>query len=369
MEPAQRFAYLLKKYLEQTASTEECDAFFAMLLTHEYDALLKERIGQDYEHAHQFLIDDLPPSTAHTIMKNILDADKSTRQVLRARRRLTSRFWWAAACIAALLVCGTYFFSILPRTGGTYELEIPSNSRTVKNNTPNVQQFTLADGSSITLQPGAVIHYPVQFNDSLREVYLEGNALFEVKPDASKPFLVYCRNTVTRVLGTKFNIITNEKEKNVEVAVIYGKVQVYKNKSHKEAEKDVEKSVILTANQKAVYNETAETVTATLVVHPVPIDHSRQHTPDSSAVKPAPAAVRVPFVYDQTRLESVFDDIKTVYGIDMEAENTNLYHCLFTGDVSNKDLFGLLRVICLSINASYEINGTKILIKGKGCPP
>jgi transmembrane sensor len=52
-------------------------------------------------------------------------------------------------------------------------------------------------------------------------------------------------------------------------------------------------------------------------------------------------------------------------------ENENLNNCLFTGDLSAQDLYTKLRILTLTINASYEINGTKILLKGEGCgqPP
>jgi hypothetical protein len=55
------------------------------------------------------------------------------------------------------------------------------------------------------------------------------------------------------------------------------------------------------------------------------------------------------------------------YGIDIVPENESIYQCLFTGDISQQDLFTKLDMICRATNASYEIVGTRIVIRGRGC--
>jgi hypothetical protein len=72
-------------------------------------------------------------------------------------------------------------------------------------------------------------------------------------------------------------------------------------------------------------------------------------------------------LFDQQKLLNVFGQIEKAYLIDITVENTALYNCVFTGDISNLDLFSALKIICIATNSEYEINGTKILIKGKGC--
>jgi hypothetical protein len=48
-------------------------------------------------------------------------------------------------------------------------------------------------------------------------------------------------------------------------------------------------------------------------------------------------------------------------------ENESIYNCLFTGDISHQNLYTKLDIICKTLNASYEVVGTKILIHGIGC--
>jgi len=51
----------------------------------------------------------------------------------------------------------------------------------------------------------------------------------------------------------------------------------------------------------------------------------------------------------------------------MVLDNESLTKCLFSGDIKGQDLYDQLEIICESVQATYEIRGTRILIKGSGC--
>ena len=59
-----------------------------------------------------------------------------------------------------------------------------------------------------------------------RDVKLTGEAFFEITPDAAKPFIIDAGKAKVRVVGTTFNVITNNSESAVEVFVKTGKVVV-----------------------------------------------------------------------------------------------------------------------------------------------
>ena len=84
--------------------------------------------------------------------------------------------------------------------------------------------LTLSDGTILTLDSGSRLHIPENFGIDSREVKLEGEAYFEVKPDHEKPFSVYSATAVIKVLGTKFNVRAWDETGKVEVAVTEGKV-------------------------------------------------------------------------------------------------------------------------------------------------
>ena len=86
--------------------------------------------------------------------------------------------------------------------------------------------MTLADGTRVWLNAETEMRYPVVFGKDTREVYVKGEAYFEVAKDASCPFIVHASGVATRVLGTSFNVMAYEGEERVEVTLVTGKVEV-----------------------------------------------------------------------------------------------------------------------------------------------
>lgn len=66
----------------------------------------------------------------------------------------------------------------------------------------------LSDGTTVWLNSATKLSYPAVFKGNTREVYVEGEAFFEVKSNTSKPFIVHAGNNKMTVLGTSFNINT-----------------------------------------------------------------------------------------------------------------------------------------------------------------
>lgn len=87
---------------------------------------------------------------------------------------------------------------------------------------------TLGDGTKIWLNSGSKLIYPSIFTGKQRVVYVEGEALFDVAHDASRPFVVKTFACEVNVLGTKFNVRANEKSNIFSTALLRGSVEVVK---------------------------------------------------------------------------------------------------------------------------------------------
>lgn len=86
--------------------------------------------------------------------------------------------------------------------------------------------LTLSDGSRVTLNADSRLTYAVEFTDSVRAVQLSGEALFEITPDARRPFCVTTPHGVhTQVLGTRFNVMAYP-EMDCTVTLLNGSVRV-----------------------------------------------------------------------------------------------------------------------------------------------
>ena len=81
---------------------------------------------------------------------------------------------------------------------------------------------TLDDGSRIMLHGGTTLRYPSRGSD--RDVYLDGQALFEIIHDPTRAFRVHAGHTVVRDIGTQFTVRAFANEHSVQVAVREGRV-------------------------------------------------------------------------------------------------------------------------------------------------
>ena len=86
--------------------------------------------------------------------------------------------------------------------------------------------LVLADGSEVRLNAESSLRFPVTFEKGIREVYLEGEAFFQVAPDANAPFHVYACGQDVCVLGTSFNISAYKDDPYFYSTLVTGKVKI-----------------------------------------------------------------------------------------------------------------------------------------------
>lgn len=111
----------------------------------------------------------------------------------------------------------------------------------IKKGTPELNQLVipygktskilLPDGTKVYLNAGSRLVYPEFFNDKNREVFLVGEAFFEVIEDKTHPFVVQTTDLRIKVLGTKFNVSAYPSENVIETVLTEGKVRLEQNNS------------------------------------------------------------------------------------------------------------------------------------------
>jgi ferric-dicitrate binding protein FerR (iron transport regulator) len=256
------------------------------------------------------------------------------------------------------VICGYWYLQKdkIPGDLAFDNITVPADYKTAYNKSDVVTPVTLSDGSIIELQPRSALYFPVRFTGATRDVYLTGDAFFLVAHDTSKHFIVHTEEgLVTEVLGTSFYILHDRVTKKVEVSVVTGKVSVYEQKEKGDEKRRIENRIILTANQKVSYKQLNNQFITSLVEEPKPLEHR------------SGGETRQSFIFDDASLLTVLKVLETAYGITIQTEDQKLDSCHFTGDLTRQNLYDKLDIICKSLQASYEINGTTIYMRGKGC--
>lgn len=103
---------------------------------------------------------------------------------------------------------------------GYNQLIVPFGRRT---------NVTLPDGTNVALNSGSRLVYPICFDRKQREVFLEGEAFFDVAKDLNRPFWVKTEGFKLRVLGTKFNIQAYQGENEFNALLVEGSIKMETN--------------------------------------------------------------------------------------------------------------------------------------------
>jgi len=114
-------------------------------------------------------------------------------------------------------------------------------------------EMLLSDGTKIYLNAGSRLIYPDVFEGKHREVFLVGEAYFEVHKDAKHPFIVQTTDINIEVLGTHFNVSAYPSDNVYETTLAEGKVRIRQNNAGL-----FDKSIDLVPNQMAAYNRDNE---------------------------------------------------------------------------------------------------------------
>ncbi|KAA9036558.1 FecR family protein [Ginsengibacter hankyongi] len=273
---------------------------------------------------------------------------------------LQRRLWVGAAAILLIFFLSLYtiFYRHNNKMGNSAYYELPDGSNSTAsiervNNSDSVQQVNLSEGSKVSLFPRSKLTFSEDSAGSKREVYLTGQAFFQVAKNPLKPFFVFTKNMVTKVLGTSFLIRAYDNDKAASVEVRTGKVSVYKKENFTDSNIRSKRldGIIVTPNQKMVYDFKSDQLTKTIIEKPVLLEPAVQNN----------------FVFDGTPVKDVFKLLEDAYGIRIMYDDDLLSSCSLTATFGSEGFYDKISLICKAINASYEIIDGNIFITSKGC--
>jgi len=221
------------------------------------------------------------------------------------------------------------------------------------NDTDQPLSIRLADGSTVVLDARSRLKYKATYQeDSTRQVYLLGKAFFDVVKNPYKPFIVHSSEILVKVLGTSFRVEAAEQEEEILVSVKTGKVSVSAVVDDAPGSGQKE-GVILLPNQQVSYGRKEHLFSKTLVESP-------------EVLNPA-AITRADFAFDNTPIAEVFRTMEKAYGIEIIYNEEVMKHCYITAPLGAEPMRDKLKIICETIEASYEIIDAKVVINSSGC--
>ncbi len=346
-----RVHLLIQQYLDNAISNEDRAELLRLIRCGKIDEMLKDKIGETLrdELLTKTMLDSTENTRGKRIFESIMGHDESPSE-----KRFPYMIRYAASLAIILCAAGLFvYFITIKETIQAKELtSVPVKFITITNKGLESKKVELQDGSTVVLEPGSEIRYKESFKND-REVFLAGEAFFEVTKDPEHPFFVYANEVTTKVLGTSFMIKANKLEKEIVVAVKTGKVSVSAKSNDNKFQNAGTAEITLTPNQQAIYKRGEHVVVKKVVEEPEII--VAQNTLKS--------------IYVNEQVTGILKALSESYGVDIRFDANALAGCTLTSDIiESEGLYDQLEIICSALGGSYVLeNDASIVIKANGC--
>ncbi|NJN25102.1 MAG: FecR family protein [Cyclobacteriaceae bacterium] len=247
--------------------------------------------------------------------------------------RFRSLFKYAAAI--ALAISTFYiiaYFNASPET----TVATSQNEWVIKNNPAGQKSgINLPDGSVCWLNSESEIRYLSNFTDSARDIYLVGEAYFEVAKDKSKPFKVSTASMEVVALGTVFNISSFPEDLAETVALVEGKIAVEYKGEHVE----------VMPGESVKFDKTRETLEKATI-----------------DVQETIAWKNGTLQFNEETYETIFSKLERWYGVNITISGDMPSRLRYKSKFKDESLENVLESIRYGHDFQYELNGKDVEI-------
>ncbi len=219
-------------------------------------------------------------------------------------------------------------------------------------------KILLPDGSIVNLNSGSKLIYPAVFSDKAREVFLDGEAHFNVKANSAHPFFVNTSDISIRVLGTVFNVKSYPESNTIVTTLVSGSLEI---KDIKNSLLSMKKTnpVVLKPNQKAVFIKDINKLTVTdkeelksINVSALSKQISLQENVDTHILTAWKDNL---LIFDNEYFESLAIKLERWYNVTIEIKSPDLKQERFTGKFENETIEQVLNALKIAEPFDYTI--------------
>ncbi len=319
---------LLAKYVRGEADADEVRRAEAWLEEDPAHQALLTRVREAWRASGDVYEAYTPDTTAAW---QAIDQRTTDTPVVSLRKTKPPVWWLRAAAVVALGAGLVVLVRLLNQPGGMGLAEVSTGEQ-------ETDRLILSDGTRVWLNENTTLRYDEDFDDSVRTVYLSGEAFLDVARDESQPFRVVSEDALVRVLGTSFNVQARPEDTTVVVTVVSGTVAL----AHQDAPAS---ALVLQQGEQGVYQTTDRQVRPVAAVAPNTLAwYTRQMTFANQSLSEVSRVLEE--VYQRTVvLDPAVADLK------------------LTAEFDAQSLEEVLQVIALTLDVSYRTEGETVYLK------
>ena len=199
-------------------------------------------------------------------------------------------------------------------------------------------QITLYDGTKVWLNSGTKFRYPVAFSKETRDVFIEGEAYFDVAKDAKHPFVVSAGQLKIQVLGTRFNVCAYANDEECITTLDEGSVNAINTTNSK--------NVILKPGEQVILNRETNGLKRLQV-------NSQLYTSWKENL----------LKYENAPFDEVIKKMERWYDVKIVVDKAIDTKERYTMTIKTESLREMLQLVSKTTKLKYEINENTVLIK------
>jgi ferric-dicitrate binding protein FerR (iron transport regulator) len=319
----------LNKGKSENAEWLDTQEMLALFHQPEKEFHLKESLLKDLQKTE---IQDISSTDLKKLFAKIwIKIERNQKQSKPKIRYLNTAIGIAAALVIGLFI-GIYVSSLNSKTEPVYyAAHSPKGS---------VSEMILPDGSVIFLNADSKIRYSIEGEKGIREVFLTGEAWFDVAKNKKKPFIVHTPFYDVHVTGTQFNVKAYETDKEVITTLEEGQVIIQSSENLKLAN-----DIILKPGEQIVLN--TETKAATI---------KTVNTSWFTSWKDNK------LIFVNMNMKELIVLLERKYGVEIEVNNKEILKLHFDGTIKNESIIEIMEILKKTLPVNYKIVGQKIEI-------
>lgn len=319
-------SYHIKRYLERKTSPEETEHIRSWLINPEHDAEVRRILGELWAHSEIKLNGQAPDfdrmlDKLHHRINNAPIRQVQSRTLLATLYQTFSKI--AAILFVPLMLISAYLYFTQVQPSKF----VSSNIREIYTKPGTRTQIDLSDGTRVWLNDGTTFRYPESFSGEKREVYVDGEAYFEVHSNPKNPFIVNNPIMNTVVTGTHFNLHAYSADQYFEATLLEGKVRLERND---------QKWNLIPGEQVQFDSQLEKTV--------------------RRRVNPADAAAWVNgiLIFKNEKLSTAIKKLARWYNVEIIISDPKISNYLLTGRIQDEKLDQMLKLIALALPVTFE---------------
>jgi ferric-dicitrate binding protein FerR (iron transport regulator) len=324
MQPQQK-RRVFAKFLAGISSVED-DKF--LLHTPEVKSMMQEQWD---EH----IPEDLQKPDLYRILalvyRRIVSSKISQTKTIPLKRIILRRVFTAAAIIIMLISVGStlWFTGIIPGK----DMVTISATKGVR------AEVFLPDGSRVWLNSGSKLKYNKKFDQSNRQLWLEGEAFFNISHNPARPLLVHTQTATVEVLGTRFNLVSLHSFGKWEATLVSGSIKIIPSQKNENAQ------FKLQPNQKAFWNH-----------------NSNQFQVENVDTDRITRWVSNQLKFDNESFAVIARQLEQTFGVQIDIPKNIAETYYFTATFTDESIYEIFNLLKITAPIDFSVKGNRVIV-------